>query len=278
MRRFINSSRSVCGDRVVNLLLLSAGFVWLLGTGTPQAFSRTKAAERFAGTLTLAERVAYQYAIEEIYWRHRIWPKENPAPKPPLDAVISWEQVEKKVENYLRKSQFVAEKRGSPITATELQAEMDRMANHSRQPEMLRELFAALGNDPFVIAECLVRPILAERLANELSVRINGRDSSRSRPLSSAHGAAGSAIAPYQTNYNLPEISVPLDCADNTWAPTTTENAPEARRGQNVAWTGSEMIVWGGLGNLDVLNTGARYDPTTDSWMATTVTNAPSAR
>ena len=41
---------------------------------------------------------------------------------------------------------------------------MDRMAQHSRQPEMLRELFAALGNDPFVIAECLARPIVAERL------------------------------------------------------------------------------------------------------------------
>ena len=29
---------------------------------------------------------------------------------------------------------------------------------------MLRELFEALGNDPFVIAECLARPALAERL------------------------------------------------------------------------------------------------------------------
>ena len=29
---------------------------------------------------------------------------------------------------------------------------------------MLRELFEALGNDPFVIAECLARPALSERL------------------------------------------------------------------------------------------------------------------
>ena len=27
--------------------------------------------------LTFAERVAYQRAIEDVYWRHRIWPKEN---------------------------------------------------------------------------------------------------------------------------------------------------------------------------------------------------------
>src|SRR5438477_7160265 len=41
---------------------------------------------------------------------------------------------------------------------------MERMATHTRQPEVLRELFEALGNDPFVIAECLARRALAERL------------------------------------------------------------------------------------------------------------------
>ena len=42
------------------------------------------------------------------------------------------------------------------------------------------------------------------------------------------------------------------------------------------------MIVWGGLGAGPVfhmpLNTGRRYNPTTDSWIATSTTNAPSAR
>jgi hypothetical protein len=33
--------------------------------------------------LTFADRVAYQRAIEEVYWRHRIWPKEQLGPKPP---------------------------------------------------------------------------------------------------------------------------------------------------------------------------------------------------
>ena len=28
-------------------------------------------------TLTFAERVAYQRAIEHVYWRHRIWPKDR---------------------------------------------------------------------------------------------------------------------------------------------------------------------------------------------------------
>jgi hypothetical protein len=39
------------------------------------------------------------------------------------------------------------------------------------------------------------------------------------------------------------------------------------------------MIVWGGDDNgVPFLNTGARYNPATDSWTATTTTNAPSGR
>src|SRR5690348_15960737 len=55
--------------------------------------------------LTFADRVAYQRAIEEVYWRHRIWPKTNVVPKPPLEKVISQAQIEEKVEDYLRNSQ-----------------------------------------------------------------------------------------------------------------------------------------------------------------------------
>src|SRR5438128_198179 len=115
-------------------------------------------------TLTFAQRVAYQRAIEDVYWLHRIWPKERPDPKPSLDAVMSQAQLEKKVADYVRKSQALADYWQRPITADQLQAEMDRMAQHTKQPEVLRELFEALGNDPFVIAECLARPALAERL------------------------------------------------------------------------------------------------------------------
>jgi N-acetylneuraminic acid mutarotase len=115
-------------------------------------------------TLTFQERVAYQREIEAVYWRHRIWPKENPQPKPPLDAMMTQAQIEKKVADYLRHSQALQDYWQRPITAEQLQAEMDRMAKNTRQPEVLRELFEALGNDPLVIAECLARPALAERL------------------------------------------------------------------------------------------------------------------
>src|SRR5207302_2161492 len=119
-------------------------------------------------TLTFAERVAYQRAIEEVYWRHRIWPAANAGPKPPLDKVMSQQAIEKKVEDYLRDSQALDDYWESPITPGQLQAEMERIASHTKQPGVLRELFAALGNDPFVIAECLARPVLAERLLTQL--------------------------------------------------------------------------------------------------------------
>src|SRR5206468_12626181 len=61
--------------------------------------------------LTFADRVAYQRAIEDVYWRQRIWPKENPGAKPSLDAVMSQAQLEEKVAEYLRESQALEDYR-----------------------------------------------------------------------------------------------------------------------------------------------------------------------
>ncbi len=144
-------------------------------------------------TLTFAERVAYQRAIEEVYWRHRIWPKSGPDPKPSLNQMLSQAQLEKKVADYLRKSQALEDYWQRPITAEQLQAEMDRMAQHTKQPEVLRELFSALGNDPFVIAECLARPVLAEHLLTNwyaYDQRIHGELKQQAEADLQAHPAA----------------------------------------------------------------------------------------
>ena len=111
-------------------------------------------------TLTFTERVSYQRAIEEVYWRHRIWPKERPDSKPSLDTIMSEAQLEKKVEDYLRYSQALEDYWQRSITAQQLQSEMQRIAQHSKQPELLHEPFEALGNDPFITAECLARPTI----------------------------------------------------------------------------------------------------------------------
>ena len=38
------------------------------------------------------------------------------------------------------------------------------------------------------------------------------------------------------------------------------------------------MIVWGGMGFFGDLNSGGQYDPATDTWTATSTTNAPDPR
>src|SRR6266446_6096120 len=218
--------------------------------------------------LTLADRVAYQRAIEEVYWRHRIWPKERPDPKPSLDEVMPSVQLEKKVEDYLRNSEALEDYWKEPLSAEQLQAEMERMAQHTRQPEVLRELFAALGNDPFVIAECLARPALSERLVMNL------------------HGTQIKAgvlrpkvMAAATANYALPAISGEvIGCTDDTWTATSITNAPSGRINHTAVWSGSEMIVWGGFSTSGYTTTGGRYNPSTDTWAATSTTNAPSGR
>jgi hypothetical protein len=81
--------------RVLIALLLCAS-ACAITTGTLLAFLRPEVPAKLSHrTLTFTERVAYQRAIEDVYWRHRIWPKENAKPKPSLDEVISQAQLEK---------------------------------------------------------------------------------------------------------------------------------------------------------------------------------------
>jgi N-acetylneuraminic acid mutarotase len=251
------------------------------------AFLRTTAKPVQQHTmLTFADRVAYQRAIEEVYWRHRIWPKENPDLKPSLDAVMSQAQIEKKVEDYLRNSQALEDYWQRPITPDQLQAEMERIASHTKQPAVLREIFAALGNDPFVIAECLARPVLAERLITESNDEDGVKPTTvvwRKEPLPSlvarAETQAPMTMAVVGANYTLPLIASPsVACTDDTWTATSTIGAPVARVFHTAVWTGSEMIVWGGVDFSGYLNTGGRYNPTTDSWTATSTASAPAGR
>jgi N-acetylneuraminic acid mutarotase len=248
----------------------------LLGFFSPQA--GLNISER---TLSFAERVTYQRAIEDVYWRHRLWPEEHANPKPPLESVMSRAQVEKKVADYLRKSQTLADHWQHPITAERLQAEMDRMAANTKQPDVLRELFEALGNDPFVIAECLARPIAAERILSGLDA--NEKIDAESKQSWLAHAETKTPATNAEARrltYRIPAVASPLaGCTEDTWTPTSTTNAPSARAGHTAVWTGVEMIVWGGgATGPTYLNTGGRYNPSTDSWTATHATNAPDAR
>src|SRR5439155_15313741 len=197
---------------------------------------------------------------------HRIWPKENLRPKPSLDEVMSAQQIEKKVEGYLRDSQALEAYWQKPITPEQLQAEMERMAQSTKQPEVLGELFEALGNDPFVIAECLARPVLTVRVVADLSANDKGQQFALLRTQTA--GGKFSITTLGEATYTLPEID---PCTDDTWTATSTTNVPTDRYIHSAVWTGSEMIVWGGSPNASItyLNTGGRYNPSSNSWIAT---------
>src|SRR5437660_24701 len=260
-------------------LLRGAFYVLLLLAGTLMVASfhpdaKARASNPAVAGLTFAERLAYQRAIEEVYWRHRIWPTENAEPKPSLDAVMSQAQLETKVEDYLRNSQALDDYWSRPITAEQLQTEMDRMARDTKQPDVLRELFSALGNDPFVIAECLVRPLLAERLTADF------RGQNSTNPFGSAwlKGEPGTSVATSSTDaaYTIPEIPEDIQCTDDTWTATNLTNAPIARYLHTAVWTGSEMIVWGGADQTNFLNTGRRNHPRNSCTTTSSVTGPTS--
>ena len=168
----------------------------------------------FARDLSFDERVAAQEAIERVYWEHRIWPAENQAPKPALAEVLSTAQLRARVDDYLRKSSALAAIWNRPITAEQLQGEMRRMADTSRAPVVLRELFAALGDDPFVIAETLARQTLADRLIREayagddrLGTRGRGPSVLDTTPRRDPARAASGGIAPSPLDVDQPEDS-----------------------------------------------------------------------
>lgn len=65
-----------------------------------------------------------------------------------------------------------------------------------------------------------------------------------------------------------------------TWTGIRVTGAPVGRSSAVSVWTGTEWIVWGGLlaDGTTRTNTGARYNPATNTWTTMSTTNAPAAR
>ena len=331
--------------------------------------------------LTFEERVKAQEAIERVYYNHRIWPKENPQPKPPFEQMVTKEQIEAKVTDYLKKSTALDQFWQRPIEGKQLQAEMDRMAKGTKDPVTLNELFKALNDDPYLIAECLARPVLADRLvrnwyANDERFHKETREKAEKTKASltkenfceSTEGQYSEVIYRLQVNNETPEefleparneiklsqeefgriyaetpeewkisdiqetneafiikrtilkneVEIEIeslswqkknadewlketgvqavlpesdrasesaylppmaeaDCED-IWLPSRFA-VPQGRSGHTAVWTGTEMIIWGGSASNYVVNTGGRYNPSTDLWVPTsTGSNCPAAR
>lgn len=327
-----------------------------------------------ASALTFEERVEAQRAIERVYYNHRIWPKENPGPKPSFEEMVPEEVIRAKVERYLLESSVLSSYWHRPITGEQLQSEMSRMMQQTKDSEALNDLFSALRFDPTLIAECLTREALADRLArnwyaydskihesrrlkaellrtqiqsgavmdlrevDKFDVEVRYQSSGRRRDKRTLNGTdfrtvekefpsdgkvsevrelADSFIVRQTVHKTRSSLSgvvyriqklhiedwlseqavvdVSIDPgfvfhiptsqqSPNLTTPTTPESwkalwyIPNQRNAHTAVWTGSEMIIWGGLTSNGATNTGGRYDPVTDSWSPTGSVGAPQSR
>lgn len=271
------NSKSFAVLNVLVVMILSAG---VLPSAAAVAQPGSLRSEGLA--MSLPERVACQEAVEAVYWQQREWPAENPQLKPALAAVMPAAAIQAKTLDAVAKSNALADLWQSPITSDQLQAEIDRMARNSKRPDLLSRLFAALDDDPAMVAECLARPLLADRLLRE-------RYASDSRLHESVEQEQGfdawwasqrshftTDLAEPAVGYALPRIAEQVLSTD-FWTPT--QSLPERTDG-SVIWTGTEMIVWGGgaLSGSGKFKTGSRYNPGTDTWTPVTTIDAPLER
>src|SRR5262249_28251352 len=141
--------------------LLTFAFILAFLAGPPSNSAGTR-------DLTFAQRVEVQRTIERVYYRHLLGASR------PFEAAVPDAVLEKKVSIYLAQSGALERAWHAPVTAGLLSQEMRRISPSTRLPDRLRELYAALGQDSWLIQECLVRPVLVSRLVRERFVSDGG--------------------------------------------------------------------------------------------------------
>lgn len=62
------------------------------------------------------------------------------------------------------------------------------------------------------------------------------------------------------------------------WQSLPALNSPGPRFRHSAVWTGSKLVIWGGVNNGTALADGAIYDPTLNAWSPLPATGAPAAR
>lgn len=260
--------------------------------------------------LSFEDRVKAQEAIERIYYGHRIGAAER------FETTTAWKPiVERKVRLYLEKSVALEHIWKTPVTREMLHRELERMAMHTRMPERLTELYAGLNNDPLLIEECVARPALVDRLVRNFhegsrepaaltapqqgenretwrrrieedlpieSVRVVGSDEDVvPLPRASPARVEENSTHPEKGEASTPLGELPQGCSViDQWDRSVLSDEPRRRTGNTAVWTGTSMIIWGGRLATTSADTasGARYDPTTDTWSETAFVGAPSPR
>ena len=221
--------------------------------------------------LTLDERVAWHLKLETVLDGHRtVAGGARRGPRGPVSMVA----LRADVERDLRRSAALESHWSWPIKQDDLQTEMDRMARQTRDPQLLSEMFDALGGDPYLIAECVARPALARRRFADRYGHDASIHAASPEDWLDALVLAPGWESPAIDGSHLRAVRIGTAGCGCGFANV----APEAREWSSAVWTGAEMIVWGGMAAIAFEN-GARYEPVTDSWIPlSTGSGTPSGR
>lgn len=150
------------------------------------------------------------------------------------------EAARRAVERHERQTDELRKLSVLEIVPEEIAGERRRVERDTKDRRRLEQLYAALGQDRALIDRCLLRPLTVARALDRL------READTSIASNSTRTERGSAGAP------------------DSWSPLSTAGAPEARTDHTAVWTGSQMVVWGGLSDAgEALGDG---DATIRSW------------
>lgn len=106
----------------------------------------------------LAGLVQDRAAIERVYYNHRLGAKR------PFEEVLTPALIERLVRKDLHRESVLRQAYGVEISDAMLSAEVQRINETTRDPEMLAEIKAALGNDPYKFAQAYAKRFLVEHL------------------------------------------------------------------------------------------------------------------
>ena len=142
--------------------------------------------------LTFEERVEAHLAIQAVYHEHRIGDRR------PFEQAVPRGAIEQRVRWYLDQP--------FEFSGEQLDRELDRIESTSRLPDRLRQVFEALNNDPLLIREAVVRPLLIDRAAAARAV-----DPTLRETLVRFHERFDRASVPEGIEVERIELTRPLD-------------------------------------------------------------------
>jgi N-acetylneuraminic acid mutarotase len=304
--------------RVCVTLVLAVTLSWPVPADAGPPSMDSEPASASGTSLTLARRIEAQRAIEQVYWSQRIWPEGNsPKPvlsevvseselsgkveaylteskalEESLGHPIATAALRGEIERMVRTTrrpgvlrEIFAALGGDPLLIVECLARPVLVARVSGKPAIEKELEGLASGGQREVAS-----LLAELEAEAAVPRNCTLDTWTSTP-----EGGPSPRAQHVAVWTGAEMIVwggqefdgtgfrndggRYDLATNSWSPTSTgANVPTPSAFAQAVWTGTEMIVWGGLWFGTPLGTGARYKPSTNTWIPMTATNAPDAR